>query len=148
MVPEVSDILGSEMRRSGFVLVGRLLVLLLFLGGPSAAIAQQGGKKGKSELTEMEQLANTALFVDAVKERLNENYDLAEEMLHQVIVMEPSHDAAHYELAILMVLQGRMQEALQEAHPEISLRVFRESKSSSKPESLKVSPRSARKTGP
>ena len=120
MVPEVSDILVGEMRRSGFVLVGRLLVLLFLLGGPSAAIAQQGGKKGKSELTEMEQLANTALFVDAVKERLNENYDLAEEMLHQVIVMEPSHDAAHYELAILMVMKGRMQEALQEAETAAS----------------------------
>ena len=41
MVPEVSDILVGEMRRSGFVLVGRLLVLLFLLGGPSAGRVNQ-----------------------------------------------------------------------------------------------------------
>lgn len=97
-----------------------LLLALLLWGGPFSALAQQGGKKGETQLTQKEQLANTALFVDAVKERLNENYDLAEEMLHRVIVREPSHDAAHYELAILLVMKGRMQEALQEAETAAS----------------------------
>ena len=108
------------MRSSGFVSVGLSFFLLVFLGGQSAVFAQQGGKSGGGELTEREQLANTALFVDAVKERLNENYDLAEELLHRVIVAEPSHDAAHYELAILMLMKGRMQEALQEAETAAS----------------------------
>ena len=102
------------MRGFGFVTAGLMLALLLW-GGPFPALAQQGGKKGEAQLTQKEQLANTALFVDAVKERLNENYDLAEEMLHRVISKEPLHDAAHYELAILLVMKGRIQEALQEA---------------------------------
>ncbi|MBR4491907.1 MAG: hypothetical protein IKO98_04555, partial [Bacteroidales bacterium] len=72
-----------------YVAAGLLLATLLScVAVPS--FAQQGGKKAAPELTERERLANTALFVDAVKERLNENYDLAEEMLHRVIVAEPS----------------------------------------------------------
>ena len=106
------------MQRLSDVAAGLLLATLL-LCGAVPSFAQQGGKKAAPELTERERLANTALFVDAVKERLNENYGLAEEMLHRVIVAEPSHDAAHYELAILMVMSGRMQEALQEVETAV-----------------------------
>jgi predicted Zn-dependent protease len=103
------------------VVEGVGLLLFLFLSGGSAgSFAQHVGKKTEAGLSEKERLANTALFVDAVKERLNENYDMAEEMLHRVILTEPSHDAAHYELAILMVMKGRMQEALQEAETAAS----------------------------
>ena len=118
-MPEASDIRGGEMHRLSYVAAGLLLATLL-LCGAVPSFAQQGGKKAAPELTERERLANTALFVDAVKERLNENYGLAEEMLHRVIVAEPSHDAAHYELAILMVMSGRMQEALQEVETAVS----------------------------
>lgn len=85
---------------------------------PSALQAQRKNAKAEkpavSALPEKERLANTALFVDAVKERLLENYDAAESMLHRVLAAEPSHDAAHYELAVILAMKGRMQEAIQE----------------------------------
>lgn len=76
---------------------------------------KKAGAEVSEQLPQRIRLANTALFVDAVKERLNENYDQAETMLHQVISTEAKHDAAHYELAIIYVLKGRVQEALMEA---------------------------------
>ena len=88
----------------------------------SGAYAQQKNKDKKQTeqaasqtLPQKIQLVNTAMFIDAVKERLNENYDQAETMLHQVIAVEPDHDAAHYELAVIYMLKGRVQEALAEA---------------------------------
>ncbi|MBP5395778.1 MAG: tetratricopeptide repeat protein [Bacteroidales bacterium] len=90
------------------------LLLVLCLFAPVSGMAQRGAEKG-AVLSEKERMANTALFVDAVKERLNGNYDRAEEMLHQVILKEPSHDAAHYETAIILTLKGQLHAALQEA---------------------------------
>lgn len=93
----------------------RTLMLCACCAMPFFSFAQKGGKVDGSRLTEAQQWANTALFVDAVKERLNENYDLAEEMLHRVIATEPSHDAAHYEMALLLINKGQIRAALQEA---------------------------------
>lgn len=100
-----------------------IVLLCVFIGcSTSGAYAQKKNRDKKNSgnpigetLPQRVQLANTALFIDAVKERLNENYDQAETMLHQVIAAEPGHDAAHYELAIIYMLKGRTQEALNEA---------------------------------
>lgn len=70
---------------------------------------QQAASQSLSESVAEE---NSALFIDAVKERLCENYELAEEKLHKVILVDPSHDAAYYELAILMTVKGSLREAV------------------------------------
>lgn len=96
------------------------VLLCAFLGlCSSGAYAQKKNRDreapASAKLPQKIQLANTAMFIDAVKERLNENYDQAETLLHQVISVEPGHDAAHYELAILYMMKGKVQEALVEA---------------------------------
>ena len=96
-------------------LVKTAFIALLCAGAQLTLLAQKGNVKsasGSSLLSEQEQEANSAMFVDAVKERLCENYELAEEKLHRVILADSQHAAAHYELAVLMVLKGEVKEAL------------------------------------
>ncbi|MBO4282844.1 MAG: tetratricopeptide repeat protein [Bacteroidales bacterium] len=104
------------MRKKALVWI--FVLCLNVLLAPSVLQAQRKAAKAEktpsSVLPEKARLANTALFVDAVKERLLENYDVAESMLHRVLAVEPDHDAAHYELAVILTLKGRVQEAIQE----------------------------------
>lgn len=90
-----------------------LVLFFCFLLCGSAFSQKKSGTKGDSPiLSERQQLNNTALFLDAVKERLNENYDISEEMLNKVLAVEPQHDAACYELAIINVLKGNFGDAI------------------------------------
>lgn len=66
----------------------------------------------KSDLSEKQLAANTATFVNAVKERLCGNYDAAMDSLYKVLSVEPDHHAAYYELAILLIQKGRVSDAI------------------------------------
>ena len=92
------------------------LVAAMLLGTATPVRAQKGGESARQpSLSSQQREENSALFVEAVKDRLCEDYEVAEKKFRSVLVTDPSHDAAHYELAILMVLKGDLQEALNEA---------------------------------
>jgi tetratricopeptide (TPR) repeat protein len=103
-----------------------LFTLLIFL--MNGVLAQKKDKKQKEERGKPEhtvsqevQSQNTAIFIDAVKERLNENYAQAERLLLDVMAKDPSHDAAHYEYAKLLLYKNNTTTAADELKTAIKL---------------------------
>jgi len=103
-----------------------LFVVLLL--GSSGIFAQKSNKKTqpKKEIVEnkfrtKEEIQVTAIFVDAVKERLNGNYTAAESLLQQVLAKNSNHDAAHFEYAKLYLQKNKISDAIRELKTAISL---------------------------
>jgi predicted Zn-dependent protease len=96
----------------------------MFLAGNG--YAQKKNKNQKTQPVETktittEQRQNTALFINAVKERLIGNYTQAENFLLRVITNEPSHDAAHYEYAKVLILKNKYSLAIDELKTAVQL---------------------------
>jgi len=97
-----------------------ILFICCFLCSITVVDAQKTKKKDKKSkanteitlLSEQEQMKNSGKFIDAVKERLLGNIDLAEKMLQEVLLVEPSHDAAHFEYANILLSKHQAQEAI------------------------------------
>ena len=101
-----------------------LLAAMMFLA--SNGYAQKKNKNQKTQPVETktittEQRQNTALFINAVKERLIGNYTQAENFLLRVITNEPSHDAAHYEYAKVLILKNKYSLAIDELKTAVQL---------------------------
>ncbi|MDD2622359.1 MAG: tetratricopeptide repeat protein [Bacteroidales bacterium] len=80
--------------------------------------------KQKSEvvvLSQKEQYKNTAQFIEAVKERLLGNYGVAEQLLQEVLRTEPTHDAAHFEYANILIAKHQLQDAIVHVQTAIQL---------------------------
>ena len=104
------------------------LFIILFLSSSAGLYAQKSKKKNepKKEITEnrfrtKEEIQNTRIFVDAVKERLNGNYTAAENLLLQLFAKEPNHDAAHYEYAKLLLQKNKITDAINELKTAIKI---------------------------
>ncbi|MDR0368212.1 MAG: tetratricopeptide repeat protein [Bacteroidales bacterium] len=67
------------------------------------------------------QYANTAIFIEAVKERLNGNAAQAENLLLDLIAKDSSHDAARYEYAKLLLEQYKYTHAIEQLKTAIRL---------------------------
>ena len=101
-----------------------LLAAMMFFAGNG--YAQKKNKNQKTQPVETktittEQRQNTALFINAVKERLIGNYTQAENFLLRVITNEPSHDAAHYEYAKVLILKNKYSLAIDELKTAVQL---------------------------
>ncbi|MDR1183117.1 MAG: tetratricopeptide repeat protein [Bacteroidales bacterium] len=107
----------------------RKIILLLIIVTPFTGnnIWAQKKNKGQKEIPvqattkSKEQYENTANFIDAVKERLNGNSSQAELLLLEVIAKEPSHDAAHYEYAKLLIGKYKYSLAIEELKIAVKL---------------------------
>jgi len=107
-----------------------IIVLILCLVLSSQGLFAQkkdkkGKEKGKQQPTEIPvnvqvQRQNTARFIEAVKERLNGNPAQAEKLLLEVIAKEPSHDAARYEYAKILLGKNYYSTAVTELEKAIS----------------------------
>ena len=104
------------------------LFIILFLTTSAGLYAQKSNKKKdpKQEISESrfrtrEEMQITATFLEAVKERLNNNYTAAENLLLQVLAKNPNHDAAYYEYAKLYLQKNKLTDALRELQTAVSL---------------------------
>lgn len=93
------------------------------------AVAQNSHNKPRNKSTAVEtvdlsdngKIKNSSKFIDAVKERLLGNLDVAEILLREVINLEPKHDAAHFEYAQILASKHRIPEAIIELKKAIEL---------------------------
>jgi tetratricopeptide (TPR) repeat protein len=105
------------------------LLSLLFILITGVAFCQKKDKKQKVQQVGQEttiasketQRKNTALFIDAVKERLNGNYTQAEKLLLEIKATDPSHDAARYEYAKILLSKSDYSGAVDELNTAIKL---------------------------
>jgi tetratricopeptide (TPR) repeat protein len=96
----------------------RLIILLFFVLSTLTGLSQ--GKVSKSEAKKMAQdslqnrkeLENTALFIEAKKQEILGNYDVAVQIFNQLLIEEPENDAVYFELANISTLQNRIPDAL------------------------------------
>ncbi len=102
-----------------------IILSLVFCGNIQAQKKNRKEKKdqpvGQSFVDETVRRANTALFIEAVKERLNGNYTQAENLLLNLTAKDPSHDAARYEYAKLLLGQNKYTTAIEELKTAINL---------------------------
>ena len=75
---------------------------------PFFALAQSKNGSGATiaparQMTQMDSLMVKQLFYSAMEAKVTENYSQAAEMFNRVLQMEPSNDAALYQLAELKV---------------------------------------------
>jgi tetratricopeptide (TPR) repeat protein len=94
----------------------KLLIILIFI---SALCCAQGKsykanvrKEVKDSLQIKHNLENTALFIEAKKQEILGNYDIAIQLFKQLLTKEPENDAACYELANILNLQNNSEDAL------------------------------------
>lgn len=73
------------------------------------AVAVSASKK----MTQEEQIQNTSLFIDAIREKQLGNFDKAIALLSQCIKQNPENDAAAYEKATLLFMDSKYKEALE-----------------------------------
>jgi tetratricopeptide (TPR) repeat protein len=102
------------------------LVIATLLWGNLFAQKKNKQQKEESPTKEIttksnEQYENTAKFIEGVKERLNGNYTQAETLLLEVIANDPSHDAAHYEYAKLLIEKYKYSLAIEELKIAVKL---------------------------
>jgi tetratricopeptide (TPR) repeat protein len=77
-----------------------------------SSVVKSTTNKGAKILTQEQQLQNTAIFIDGVREKELGNPDKAKAMFEQCIKQNPVADAACYELAMLLCMDKRYAEAL------------------------------------
>ena len=111
------------MKRINFVVI--ILMCVFFVGNGYAQKKNKNQGKGQS-VQKMDSLSavqrrNTALFIEAVKERLNGNYIQAENLLLNVIAQEPSHAAARYEYAKVLIQKYNYSSAIEELKTAVKL---------------------------
>lgn len=85
--------------------------ILLFQGFDTHAQFRRE-KANNPNLTPEQVNRRTELFLDAQKEKLRENYDRVEELLREVLRIDPLHHPSMYELARIYRLSGRYSEAI------------------------------------
>jgi len=102
-----------------------ILVAIILLAGNGYAQKKSKNQKNQEVKTatvvSAEQRQNTAIFVEAVKERLTGNYTQAENLLQRVIAADPSHDAAHYEYAKILIHWNKYSSAIEKLKTAIQL---------------------------
>ena len=98
-----------------------LATIIFFAGNGYAQKKNKNTQATQSNLVTQEQRQNTALFIEAVKERINGNYTQAENILLEVITKDPSHDAAHYEYAKILVSKNQYSLAIDELKTAVLL---------------------------
>lgn len=95
-----------------------IILSVIFCGNIQAQKKNKKDKKNQpteqSFVNEIVRRANTAIFIEAVKERLNGNYTQAENLLLNLMSKDPSHDAAHYEYAKLLLELDKYTAAIEE----------------------------------
>lgn len=78
--------------------------------------------KGDKNLTQQEQIMNTSLFIDGVREKQLGNTNKALELFAQCLRQNPNNDAAMYESAMLLYLDKKYYEALTYAKESVKLK--------------------------
>lgn len=73
------------------------------------------------QLSDNDKMKNSGVFIDAVKERLIGNLNESERLIREVIALEPNHDAAHFEYAIVLASMQRIPEAIIQLNIAIEL---------------------------
>ena len=99
------------------ILIVVFLSMIIFSCKP---IKESGKTSGKS-LSEAELINNTALFIEAKKDIILGNEDLAIIKLQQCIDENPSNDAACYELSKILKAKKEYQQALNMAQKAVKL---------------------------
>ena len=98
---------------------------MFFVGSGYAQKKTKNQKKEQSvqkiDTITPEQRRNTAIFIEAVKERLNGNLIQAENLLMNLIAAEPSHAAAYYEYAKILIQKYRYSSAIEVLKTAIKL---------------------------
>ena len=101
------------------------IICLVLLSGATTAQKKEKKEKGKQQETAAtitpQDRQNTAKFIEAVKERLNGNLTQSENLLIEVIAKNPSHDAARYEYARILLEKNRYSAAVEELNEAIRL---------------------------
>ena len=103
-----------------------LIVVMFFSGNVYAQKKTKNQKKGqqsvlKIEISDEEKRKNTAVFIEAVKERLNGNHAQAEILLQNVLAKEPNHAAARYEYAKILIRKFKYSAAVEELKMAVKL---------------------------
>ena len=103
-----------------------LLAVIVLFAGIGYAQKKNKNQKGQpivqqTDTISVQQRQNTALFIQAVKERLNGNYTQAENLLQGVIAREPSHAAARYEYAKVLMQKYNYSLAIEELKTAVKL---------------------------
>jgi len=99
---------------------------MFFAGNVYAQKKTKNQKKGqqsvlKIEISDEEKRKNTAVFIEAVKERLNGNHAQAEILLQNVLAKEPNHAAARYEYAKILIRKFKYSAAVEELKMAVKL---------------------------
>jgi len=88
-----------------------LAALLAFAHAPFEVHAQKKSKQ-QEELSEQDIIKRKSAFMEANKEKILGNLDLAEINYKKVLEIDPDHDASMYELARIYFRQGRAEDAI------------------------------------
>ncbi len=91
-------------RKTFIAVFSFILVFALFSCKTSEKSADGKVKKQKTESELSKPKDNTAIFINANKEKVLGNYNNAAELYHQCIDLNPSDDASMYELAKLKLM--------------------------------------------
>ncbi len=100
-----------------------LFLNLCFLFCIVVAVSQKKGNitNKTTILDEKTSVENAGKFIDAVKERLIGNIDIAEIHLRYLVIAEPTNDAIHFEYAQVLMAKNQIQEAIIELKAAIKL---------------------------
>ena len=111
------------MKRINLVIITFICVFFAGNGYAQKKIKNQKEQQlvQKTDTITPEQRRNTAIFINAVKERLNGNYTQAEILLQNVIAAEPSHAAARYEYAKILIKKYKYSAAIDELKTAVKL---------------------------
>ena len=99
-------------------LIKYLLILIVLLGMISCKSTQVSSKSkhkdSRKEIVSSEQVRdNSEVFIEATKQRILGNYELAANLYGQCLDLNPNDAASMFELAKLYLLQNRVDQAIQ-----------------------------------
>ena len=111
------------MKKILIFIIGLIFCSFISFGQQNVSKNKKNRKNRESTtvLSDREQLALSSKFINAVKERLIGNYENAEIILREIINDNPSHDAAHFEYAQVLMAQHKTLEAQLELKKAIEL---------------------------
>lgn len=103
-----------------------LVIRFLFLGlaaillGSGCRVAREGAR-ARPAVEERDQIASTALLVEATRHRILGNINQAVLLYHEATIINPGNDAAHFELARLHAAQGQLNDGIRFARQAVAL---------------------------
>lgn len=98
-----------------------LMILLLSMAACKTQNAQSTGKQKNSPATSKKEASNTAVFIEAIKEKTNGNFEMAANLFKKSIQMDSADAASYYELAQVSTVLNNHEDALEYAQKAYEL---------------------------